>query len=58
LEVLVFWALLESANGMDAQPARVAAEINNVPPRIRAAFAFIAIGIARLTDMVFHVLKR
>jgi hypothetical protein len=42
----VFWALLESVNGVEAQPARVdAAVINNVAPRIRAAFAFCAIGI-------------
>jgi hypothetical protein len=46
LEVPVFWALLESVNGVEAQPARVdAAVINNVAPRIRAAFAFCAIGI-------------
>ena len=40
------WALLESVNGIEAQPARVdAAVINNATPRIRAAFAFSAIGI-------------
>jgi hypothetical protein len=45
-EVPAFSALLESVNGMEAQPARVdAAVINNVPPRIQADFAFSAIGI-------------
>jgi hypothetical protein len=47
LEVPAFSALLEAANGMEAQPARVdAAVINNVPPRIQADFAFSAgVGI-------------
>jgi len=46
LEVPAFSALLESANGVEAQPARVdAAVINKVPARIQAAFAFSAIGI-------------
>jgi hypothetical protein len=45
LVVPVVSALLELADGMEAQPARVdAALINNIAPRIRAAFAFSAIG--------------
>jgi hypothetical protein len=41
LEMPVFWALLESASDVEAQPARVdAAVINNVTPRIRTALAF------------------
>jgi hypothetical protein len=46
-----FSVLLESANGIDAQPARVdAAVINNVPPRTQAEFLFSDIGtpISRL----------
>jgi hypothetical protein len=47
LEVPEFSAFLESAsNGVEAQPVRVnATVVNNVTPRIRAAFAFGAIGI-------------
>jgi hypothetical protein len=38
-------ALLESANGMEAQPARVdAAVINNAPLTIQAVFAFSAMA--------------
>jgi hypothetical protein len=40
-----FSTLLESANGVAAQPARVdAAAVNNVPPRIQADFLFSDIG--------------
>lgn len=42
----MFWALLDSVNGVEAQPARVdAAVINNVKGRIRGAFKFSVIGI-------------
>jgi hypothetical protein len=53
LEGPAFSAVLESTDGMEAQPARVdAAVINNVPPRIQADFAFGAIGIPNLS---FHL---
>src|SRR5450631_4201118 len=53
LEGPAFSAVLESANGMEAQPARVdAAVINNLPPRIQADFAFGAIGIPNSS---FHI---
>jgi len=49
-----FSAVLESANGMEAQLARVdAAVINNVPPRIQVAFPFSAIGIPN-SGSLFH----
>jgi hypothetical protein len=44
-----FSTLFESANGMEAQPARVdAAVINSVPLRVQADFLFAAIGIDAL----------
>jgi hypothetical protein len=46
LEVPAFSALLESANGVEAQPAKVdVAVTNKVAARIQTAFAFSAIGI-------------
>ncbi len=51
LEVPVFWALFESVDGIEAQPARFdAAVINKVTPRIRAAFLFSVIGISELLN--------
>ena len=45
----MFCALLESADGVEAQPTIAdAAVIKNVPPRIRTAFRFSAIGIPNL----------
>jgi hypothetical protein len=53
LDVPAISALLELANGVEAQPARIdAAVINNVPPRIQADFVLSVIAIPHSSSLI------